>query len=194
VSRIENVPIERDGKPYLLVVGWDPPLRSFYGQVFEQRDRMVVDAARVARKLREVGHGDAADDLEDAAADAGEEAPEGPVLWVGAGDALPTVDSLAAALGPFGEGVSDDRLRLELETHQKIDDAHTVVDWRRMGPPPAPADPVRRAADALAKGCGSLLWVLNNRHNADDPRWEELVEAAEHDARQALAAYREATQ
>lgn len=44
------------------------------------------------------------------------------------------------------------------------------------------------AANAkLLAGVGSALWVLNNRHNKNDPKWEEYAAAAEKDCRAAIA-------
>ena len=45
-----------------------------------------------------------------------------------------------------------------------------------------------RAVNAkLLAAVGSSLWVLNNRHNKNDPAWEEFAVAAEKDCRRALA-------
>lgn len=46
-------------------------------------------------------------------------------------------------------------------------------------------------AEKIREGIGSLLWVMNNRHNWADPRWDGFAEAAENDARDALAVLRE---
>lgn len=53
-------------------------------------------------------------------------------------------------------------------------------------------EPERVALEEAAKGIGSLLWVMNNRHNWADPKWDGLAEAAEADARLALRVVREA--
>lgn len=39
----------------------------------------------------------------------------------------------------------------------------------------------------LREALGSCLWVLNNRHNAGTPQFEEYAQAAEADARAALS-------
>lgn len=46
------------------------------------------------------------------------------------------------------------------------------------------------ALEEAEKGIGSLLWVMNNRHNWADPKWDGLAESAEEDARRALSAIR----
>lgn len=53
----------------VVVVGWDPPLQTFFGQVYERGE-------------------------------------DGPSVWVGAGDRLPTVEDLVDALGEWGGAVS----------------------------------------------------------------------------------------
>ena len=42
-------------------------------------------------------------------------------------------------------------------------------------------------SDRVREALGSCLWVLNNRHNAGTPQFEEYAQAAEADARAALS-------
>lgn len=37
---------------------------------------------------------------------------------------------------------------------------------------------VRERLDLFAKALGSCVWVLNNRHNKDEPEWDALAAAA----------------
>lgn len=49
----------------------------------------------------------------------------------------------------------------------------------------------RTALLEVEKGLGSLLWVMNNRHNWAHPEFDNLAESAEEDARRALDIIRE---
>ncbi len=51
----------------------------------------------------------------------------------------------------------------------------------------AALDAERARAERLAKGLGSCVWVLDNRHNSATAVWEPLAAAALEDARAALA-------
>ena len=44
----------------------------------------------------------------------------------------------------------------------------------------------------IEEGLGSAIWVLTNRYNADDPRFQDLAAGAESDARAALELVRRA--
>ena len=45
----------------------------------------------------------------------------------------------------------------------------------------------RALVEERTKGCGSGMWVIQNRHNKLLPEWEEYAKAAEDDIRAALA-------
>ena len=44
------------------------------------------------------------------------------------------------------------------------------------------------AARKAQEGCGSLMWLANNLHNADTPLWRELLMSAITDAKAGYAA------
>jgi hypothetical protein len=58
VSRITNIPVRHDRRGYLVTVGWDPPLRTFYGQVYD------ADTDEWAPPVRAVGTAERIDSVD----------------------------------------------------------------------------------------------------------------------------------
>lgn len=82
------------------------------------------------------------------------------------------------------------------ELHRALSEGYGVEDggiWEdRALEAEARLSRYETALQECEKGLGSLLWVMNNRHNWADPKWDGLAEASEEDARRALTQARAA--